>query len=224
MVLDSLDDGAKRLVLVLCLPLVDGVFATLLVTGAVETFSDIVAVALTVFTGAGSIAVLYAHAESVAEARRTVRRAAPFLVGGAVAVAVVAPVFEQLFHVHRLRYAAGIALLVIAAQLVEIDLADTFTVPGIILTGFALSVRQPDALRLTATYVAPAIGTALVAVAGLYLAASIDRSRMTLAYVRRGGAAALAIIALSLFGVRLPTELGLVVLAASLLVSVHPRA
>ncbi|MFB6077340.1 MAG: hypothetical protein ABEK12_04385, partial [Candidatus Nanohaloarchaea archaeon] len=62
MVLDHLDDGAQRLVLVLCLPLVDGVFATLLVTGALKTFADVVAVALTIFAGAGSLAVLYSHA------------------------------------------------------------------------------------------------------------------------------------------------------------------
>lgn len=224
MVLDLLDDGAKRLVLVLCLPLVDGVFATLLVTGAVETFSDVVAVALTLFAGAGSVAVLYSHAESVAHARRMVLQATAVLLVGAVAVALVAPVFEQVFNIHRLRVAAGIALLIIAGQLADIDLSDTFTVPGIILTGFALSVQDPGALQLTTAYVAPALGTALVAAAGLYLAAGLDRGRLTLGYVQKGGATVLALIALSLFGVNVPTELGLAVLAVSLAVSAHPRA
>ncbi len=221
MVLERLDYGAQRLVLVLCLPLVDGVFATLLVTGAVETFSDVVAVALTIFAGAGSLAVLYAHAETVAEARGMVLQAAPLLLAGAVLVAVVAPVFGQVFHVGRLQLAAGLALLVIAATLAGVDVDDAFTVPGIIVTGFVLSVRDPGALVLTADYVAPALGTALVAIAGLFAAASIDQSRLDIGTIKMGGAAVLVTIALSLFGVNVPSELGLAVLALSLVASVR---
>lgn len=219
MVLERFTDGAQRLVLVLCLPLVDGVFATLLVTGTVETFSDVVAVALTLFAGAGSLAVLYSHAETAAEARGMVVQAAPLLLVGAVLVAVVAPVFGQVFHVHRLQLAAGLALLVIAANLADLDVGDTFTVPAIVVTGFVLSVKNPGALAFTLDYVAPAVGTALVALAGLFAAASIDPGRLDLGTIKVGGAAVLITIALSLFGLNVPSEIGLAVLAASLVAS-----
>lgn len=220
MVLDYLDDGAQRLLLVLCLPLVDGVFATLLVTGAVATFSDIVAVALTLFTGAGSIAVLYSHAETVDEARRMVRQVLPFLLGGAVVVGLVAPVFAQVFYVSRLQYAAGLALLAIAANLLDITGADRFTVPGIILTGLLLSLRNPGALTVTTAYLLPAVGTAALAAAVLYLAASVEQEYLTPHYLKKGAAAVLATIALSLFGLDIPSEVGLAVLAVFLVASV----
>ncbi len=219
MVLDEYNDGAKRLVVVLCLPLVDGVFATLLVTGAIETFSDVVAIALTVFTGAGALAVLYSHAETRREARRIVMQAAPVLVVGAVAVALVAPAFEQAFHVHRLQYAAGLALLVIAAQLADLPASGKLSTAGILLTGFVLSVKNPEALRFSLAYVAPALVTAAVAVVGLYAATYLNAEQLTLGYVRRGGAAAVLTIALSQFGMRVPSEVGLAVFTGSLLVA-----
>lgn len=221
MVLDQLDDGAKRLVLILCLPLVDGVFATLLVTGAVNTFSDMVAVALTVFTGAGALAVLYSHADSRAEARSMVRTAASVLFLGAVIVALVAPVFDDLFHLARLRTAAGLALVVIAAKLADAPHASKLSTEAILLTGFVLSVQNPEALTFSLSYVAPAVATALIAVTGLYAATYLRTDQLTLEYVRQGGAVAVFAIALSQLGVQVPSEVGLAVFTGSLLVAYH---
>lgn len=213
------DEGVQRLVFILCLPLIDGVFATLLVTGAVETFSAVVAVALTIFAGAGSLAVLYTHAESRADARRMVRQAAPVLIAGAALVALVAPAFEQLFYTGRLQYAAGLVILVIAAQLSGIRFAERFSTPAVILTGLVLSVQNPDALRFSLTYVAPALGTTTVALTALYLAAYIPHDRLSLRYVRRGGAFALTTVALSQFGVQIPSGVGVAGLAAALIIA-----
>lgn len=221
MVLDQWNDGAKRLVMILCLPLVDGVFATLLVTGAVKTFSDVVAVALTVFTGAGALAVLYAHSESRADARQMVTRAASVLLVGVAVVAVIAPVFDDVFYLERLRYAAGLALLVIAAKIGEFRYADRFSTPAILLTGFVLSVKNPEALTFSLNYVAPAMVTALVAAGGLYAATYIRPEQLTLDYVRRGGAAAIVAIALSQFGMHVPSEVGLAVFGGSLVMAYH---
>lgn len=220
MVLDYLDDGAQRLVLVLCLPLVDGVFATLLVTGAVETFSDFVAVALTVFTGAGSLAVLYSYSETVDHAKRMVVQVAPLLLAGAVVVALVAPVFSQMFYVSRLRYAAGLALLVIAGRLAGIEVEDQFTVPAVLLTGFVLSLRNPGVLALNYSYVFPALATAGLALLALLLAAHFPQKKLSLRYIRKGGSLVLLTIALSLFGLEIPSEAGLAVLAVAIIASV----
>ncbi len=220
--LSGFDEGTKNLLLVLCLPLVDGVFATLLVTGAFQTFSDIVSIALTVFTGAGAVAVLYSYSETAKEARGMVVRVAPFLLAGAVLVAMVAPVFEQMFYVERLRYAAGLALLAIAAQLSDVKLADRFPVPAIILTGLVVSVKSSAALSLGLEYLAPAVFTVLTAVSTLYLSAFLINRSMRIEYIRRGGSVVLLIIGLSMFGLNLPSELGLAIFAASVLASLRP--
>jgi hypothetical protein len=213
------DEGAKRLIFMLCLPLLDGVFATLLVTGAVQTFTDIVAVSLTIFSGAGALAVLYSHAETKKEAKMMVYKAAPALLFGALIVALVAPIYEQLFHVNRLRYAAGLALIVIAGDMAEIDLAEKFSTPAIILTGLVLSVKNTAVLSFSLSYLVPALFTALTAVATLYAATYLTGRDLNMAYIQKGSSIVLLIIGLSMFGVSLPSELGLAVFAASVMAS-----
>lgn len=215
MLLDQLSDGAKRLVFVLCLPLVDGVFATLMVSGAIQTFTDVIAVALTVFSGAGALAVLYSSAETVEEAKTLVKQASPVLVAGALMVSLVAPVFEQLFYIERLRYAAGLALLVIAGQMLDLELVEKLSVPAVILTGAVLSVRNPGSIAVSLEYVVPALATSLTSLLVLYAAAHVGSGRLNISYIRKGGGAVLALIALSLFGFTVPSGLGVAVLAGS---------
>ncbi len=215
------DEGTRRLVFILCLPLIDGVFATLLVTGAVSTFSDVVAVGLTIFTGAGALAVLYSYADTRQEARIMVLKATPPLIIGAVAVAIVAPVFEQLFYVSRLRYAAGLALLVIASHLAEVRIAEKLSTSAVILTGLVLSVKNPAALGFSLQYLVPAVSTVLIAIIGLYAASYLADRGMNILYVKRGGALVLLFIAASQFGYDLPSELGLAVFAVSVFASLR---
>ncbi|MFB6241296.1 MAG: DUF5794 domain-containing protein [Candidatus Nanosalina sp.] len=219
---EKFDSGARKLVLILCLPLVDGVFATLLVSGAITTFSDIVSVSLTVFTGAGALAVLYSCSESAEGSRRMVRQAAPVLVIGAVAVSLVAPIYEELFYIDMMRTVAGLALLVISAKMFDVDLAENLSVPAVILTGFVLSVRNPGAFSVTLEYVLPAVSTALTASLALYAASFVDRDSLDLRYIRRGGALVLGLISLSLFGFETPSNLALGVFAVSLVYSYRP--
>jgi len=218
--LSVLDDkGTRRLIFVLCLPLLDGVFATLLVTGAISTFTDIVAISLTIFSGAGALAVLYSHAESRVEAKNMVFKATPALLVGAFLIALIAPIYEQLFYINRLRYAAGLALLVIAGHMAEIDIAEKFSTPAIILTGLVLSVKTSAAASLSLSYVVPALFTALAAAATLYVATYLTDRDMNMAYIEKGSSIVLVIIGLSMFGVSLPSELGLAVFAGSVLAS-----
>lgn len=230
MVLERLSDGASRhllvpdqdarkLIFILCLPLVDGVFATLLVTGAVETFSDVVAVALTIFTGAGALAVLYSCSENRRQATHTVLQTAPYLVLGALAVSLVAPIFEQLFFIERLRYAAGLALMTIAVKMGGLDVGEWLSVPAILITGMMLSLKNPGSLALSVEYILPALGTAVVALATLFLASRLDTSKLDLKYIRKGGALVLVSIALSMYGLSIPSEAGLAVFALSVFAS-----
>lgn len=213
------DEDARKLIFILCLPLVDGVFATLLVTGAMGTFSDMLAISLTIFTGAGALAVLYSESECREDAKRMVFQAAPYLVLGAAAVSLVAPIFEQLFFVQRLRYAAGLALLAIALKMAGIELAEKLSVPAILLTGVVLSIRNPGSLALSLEYVFPALATALISLLALYGASRLDVSRMNLDYINKAGAVVLSCIALSMYGFSVPSELGLAVFAVAVAAS-----
>lgn len=215
----ALDDGSRKLAFILCLPLIDGVFATLLVTGAVNTFSQMINVAVTIFTGAGALAVLYSESESRKDAVRMINNVIPILLIGVVSIALVAPIFEQMFRTSLLKYAAGLAILSIAAQLANIEMAENIPPNAVILTGLVLSYQGVGGLALTLSYVSPAIITAGMAILGLYAATALKKYEMDLKYVRYGGALVLAIIAISLFGYEVPMNLGPIVFVFSILMS-----
>lgn len=215
------DPGTRRLAFILCLPLVDGVFATLLVTGAVNTFSQMLNVAVTIFTGAGALAVLYSESENVSEALKMVNSVIPVLFIGVVAVALVAPVFEHMFNTELLKYAAGIAILSISLQILDLEVAKKFPPSAVILTGLVLSFRGVSRAPLTFEYVAPALTTAGLAIFGLYLASGLKKYSMELDYIRYGAFAVLGIISLSLFGFEVPQNIGVFVFAVSVAVAVR---
>jgi hypothetical protein len=82
-----------------------------------------------------------------------------------------------------------------------------------------LSVRNPGSLAFSMEYIAPAMGTAAVAVAALFLASRLDTSQLDLNYIRKGGALVLTTIALSMYGFSIPSEAGLAVFALSVFAS-----
>jgi hypothetical protein len=216
-----LDDSSRKLAFILCLPLIDGVFATLLVTGAVNTFSQMLNIAITIFTGAGALAVLYSEASNRKEAVQMVNNVILVLLAGVIAVALIAPIFEQLFRTELLKYAAGLAISSIALQLADIEIAERIPPTAVILTGLVLSYQGPVNLVLTLEYVLPALGTALIAITGLYLATGLKKYGMNLQYIRYGGSAVLGIIAMSLFGLNVPENIGPFVFMLSVLVSLR---
>mgnify|MGYP006274195041 FL=1 len=214
------DDGTRQLAFILCLPLIDGVFATLLVTGAVSTFSQMINVAVTIFAGAGALAVLYSESESREEAVQMVNNVIPVVLGGALLVALVAPIFQSLFATGLLKYAAALAVISISLQLADIDLGDRLPPTAIILTGLLLSYQGAGSFNLTLSYVQPALVTVALAVIGLYMATLLKKYNMNLAYVRYGGALVLALISLSLLGIEIPRQAGPAIFVLSILVSI----
>jgi hypothetical protein len=193
------------------------------VTGAVQTFSEILTVALTIFTGAGALAILYSESGSREEAQKMVKQVAPYLVSGALIVALVAPVFEQIFYLSRLRYAAAIAVLVIGLKISEVDLAEKFTVPSIIVTGMALSLKQPASIAITLGYVAPALLTVATALLVLYAATYLDPERLNLDIIRGAGTLVLILVSLSLLGLNIPSHLSLAVLSTAVAAASRPE-
>lgn len=219
MILGELNDGASRLLLVLCLPLADGVFATLLVSGALDGFISLFSIALTIFSGAGSLAVLYSHSEDFSDAKLMIGQVAPFLILGSVIVGLIAPVFESLLDLSMMKTTAGIAILSIASQMAGLELANKVSVPGVLVTGAALSFRGVPSFSLSFEYVLPAFLTSSLACAILLVAGYFTGKDLELSYIRMGGAAVLAGISMSLFGLPFPTEASLPILALSVFAS-----
>ncbi|MFB6199623.1 MAG: DUF5794 domain-containing protein [Candidatus Nanohaloarchaea archaeon] len=217
--LSVLDEGTRELIFLLCLPLGDGVFATLLVSGAMENVFSLVSIAVTIFAGAGSLAVLYSRSESRRDALKMVLKAAPVLVAGAFLVALVAPFYEQIVYVDRMKIVSGLVLLVIAGELLELDVSRKVPPEAVLLTGLIVSVRSPEALSFSLKYVAPAVSTALTASAVLLLASLVNFQRLGLKTVRRGASIVLVVLAASMFGAELPSGLGIAIFGASLVVS-----
>lgn len=220
--LELYDEDTRRLTTILCLPLIDGVFPSLLVGGAVSTVSESLIVSLTIFSGAGALAVLYSSTQEKSEARKMVLKASPVLVTGALAVSLIAPAFQQLFSVQMMQTVAGLALISIALDMLDVGKASMFPVPAIVVTGLALSFNASGTPVLTLEYVYPALLTSFLAVTSLYVMASLDSSRLDLNTIRKGGASVLLIIAVSQLGLKIPSSTGLVVFASALAVSYRP--
>lgn len=215
------DDGSRQLAFILCLPLVDGVFATLLVTGAVSTFSQMINVAVTIFAGAGALAVLYSESETREEAVQMVNNVIPVVLTGALLVALVAPIFQSLFATGLLKYAAALAVISISLQLADINIGDRLPPTAIILTGLLLSYQGIGSFSLTLSYVQPALVTVALASIGLYMATLLKKYSMNLTYVRYGGSVVLLLIGLSLLGLNIPQEAGPLLFGASILMSLR---
>lgn len=205
----------------MCLPLVDGVFVTMLVGGSLQSLSDIFSIALTIFAGAGALAVLYSTTEDSREARLTVLKATPILALGALLVSLIAPVYSQLVNVQMMEQVAGLALLVIAGKMYGIDSFENISVPVIVVTGVILSFQSPSSLVLTLLYVQDALLTAMTASAVLIGATFVDRDLIRLSAFRKGASAVLVSLALPMFGLNLPSNTAILMLLASLLYSLE---
>jgi hypothetical protein len=231
MVLDRLDIGApwqpqalnedtRRLSYMMLLPLADGVFATMLVSGYLKSFSSMLNVAFTIFAGAGALTVIYSEAETAQEARKMILKISPMLIAGSILTGMVAPAFESLLYLGRLKIVSGIAVGLIGLQILQVKGADRVPVPALIAAGLLLSLRTGPQLAFTLDYLLPSVLTVSIALAGLYAAAGLG-NRINVDYMRKGGALVLLTISASLLGIDIPSGTGLLVLAASIAASLR---
>lgn len=219
-----LDEDTRRLATILCLPLLDGVFATMLVSGSISAPSQIIAVALTIFAGAGALAVVFSMEGDKREVRVKVLKASTVLLTGAMLVAMVAPIYREIVVLSMMREVAAIALAVIAAKMLDISVAQKISVPVVVLTGLILSLRQPSNTAITFSYLVPAVSTALLASLVLLAATYINSDLMQLSVMRKGAAVVLVLIALSMTGIQTPSSLKVLMLCGSLIYSVDLSA
>lgn len=216
-----LNQQTRQLLYILCLPLIDGVFASMLVSGSISGLADYLVVGLTIFSGAGALAILFSHSESRREAFEMVLQATPVFIAGALLVALIAPVFEQLVVISRLQIVSGIALIAIAANMTEISYLERIDPSYIILLGLIVSLKNPGALGFSLSYIVPAISTAGVASLALFGASFLAGRELNLTVVRYGGALVLFVFGLSMLGLPIPSEAGLGIFSLSFIASIR---
>lgn len=211
--------GATRLLAtVMLLPLVDGIFPALVLSGALDQTTRVgpiavptglVQVGLLVFGGSATVAVILAEMDATrAEKLRAVAFVGVPLIVGAIVEATIAPTIASLLATGVFERFAAFVILAIAAKTASSRIGDYLPSPGVIVgLGLLASVR-PTSFALDVTFdpgvVLAAAGAGVVAVA---FAASVVlledhlRRLLDIDRFRFGSAVALGTLALSLFGI-----------------------
>jgi len=222
--------GATRLLAtVMLLPLVDGIFAALVLAGTLETWTGVLQVGLLVFGGSATLAVILAEmgGSRREQATSVLLVGVPLIVIAAVEAAL-APTVATVLDIPTFERFAALVILAIAAKTASARIGEYLPSPGVIIgLGFLASIR-PEGAELVARYdvtlllhaaaaAGVAVGFALAVVAlgpSLRRVVAIDRFRF-------GSAVALATLALSVFHL-VPSEAPLMVFAVAGVLAFDP--
>ena len=227
-------EGTRLLATVMALPLLDGIFAALILAGAVSSLLGMVEVGLLIFGGSATLAVVLAEMEG---SRRD--RATKILLVGAVIVpvaalqAAIAPTIESLVDLEIFKRFAALVILAIAAKTASSTIGEYLPSPGIIIGLGIVASFTPNgfefAIVAEPVYIVYGTGAAVVGVAfalsvalfGPWLHGNVDIDRF-----RFGSAVALGVLPLTILEVGPITgdePLALVVLAITALLAFNPE-
>lgn len=217
--------GIRRLALVVGLPLVDGVFITLVLTGALDSLSGILVTGLVVFAGSAAAAIVLADCScDPAHQLGTIVGIGAVVVPVAALQAWLAPTLIALVDVAVLRRFAALVLVFIAIDLAGWRLARVLPAPAAVV-GIGLLVSLDPAGLALRTDPSVAFHGAVAALLGILVLASVAlagariRPYLDAGRVRSTGAAALVVLALATVGV-VPPVLALAVLLGGIGLSV----
>ncbi|WP_340102055.1 DUF5794 domain-containing protein [Salinibaculum salinum] len=202
-------DATKLLAIVMCLPLVDGLFPALVLAGALDSVTGILEVGLLVFGGSAMVAII------IAEMDDTPRRQARIVLGvGAVVItlaiveAALAPTLAGLLNLAVFERFAGVVILAVAASTASARIGEYLPRPAVIVAlGLVASVdpagatlvvdARPDLMVRAAAAAGVGVGFALVvALVSPWLRNAVDLDRF-----RFGSAVALGVLPLSIYGI-----------------------
>jgi hypothetical protein len=200
--------STRLLAVVMCLPLVDGVFVAVVLGGALETVAGILEVGLLVFAGSATIAVILAEMDATPrEQARIVLGVGAVVIAGAAVQATLAPTVESLLNMAVFERFAALTVLGVAASTASARLDEYLPGPPVILAlGLVASVEpagasvalQTDPVLVARAVAAASVGVLAalaVAVTSPWLRAAVEIDRF-----RFGSAVALGVLALSLGG------------------------
>ena len=226
-------EGTRLLATVMALPLLDGIFAALVLAGAVSSILGMVEVGLLIFGGSATLAVVLAEMEG---SRRD--RATKILLVGAVIVpvaalqAAIAPTIESLVELEIFKRFAALVILAIAAKTASSTIGEYLPSPGIIIGLGLIASFTPNGFEFAFVaepmYIVYGTGAALVGVGfalsvalfGPWLRGNVDIDRF-----RFGSAVALGVLPLTILEVGPITgdePLALVVLGITALLAFNP--
>ncbi len=222
--------NTRLLATVMLLPLVDGIFAALVLAGELDTYVGIAQIGLLVFGGSATLAVILAEMDEDPRSQAaTVLVVGTPLILVAAAEAALAPTIATVVDIPTFERFAAIVILAIAAKTASSTIGDYLPSPGIIIgLGFVASVQpagaelvfksDPALMLRAAAAGGVAVGFALAVVAlQPYLRQVVDIDRF-----RFGSAVALGTLALSVFGL-VPSQAPLVVFGVAGLLAFDPE-
>lgn len=217
----ALSPSAKKLIVVSLLPLVDGVFLTLLLSGEVTSILAAVKYGILLFGGAGTLAIILTEfPNSLTERLEIVSFVGLLLLFGSAGVALLASSLSSMFYTPTLRIFAALVIGLIGVQTVRNDwnLPNPASVAGV---GVLLSIRPNMVTEFSLTYEPQMLFYAIVAgLTGVLFALTVAVLReliegeMNMAYLRYGCAVSLGLLALAIVGL-IPSIVSIVVFCAS---------
>ena len=222
--------GATRLLAtVMLLPLVDGIFAALVLAGALETPAGIAQVGLLVFGGSATLAVILAEMDqSPREQAASVLAVGVPLVVVASAEAALAPTIRTVVDIPTFERFAALVIVAIAAKTASSTIGEYLPSPGVIIgLGFVASLQPEQAafvVELDAGLMLRAAAAGGVAIAFALIVVALQpflRRILDIDRFRFGSAVALGTLALSIFHV-VPSNAPLGVFAVAGLLAFDP--
>jgi len=222
--------GATRLLAtVMGLPLVDGIFAAVVLAGLLSTVGGIIQVGLLIFGGSATVAVILADLDADrSDTMRSLAAVGILLIIGAGLEAAIAPTIESALNLAIFERFAALVILAIAAKTATARIGELLPRPAVIVgLGLIASLDPADlsvGITLKPGLVFRAMAAAGVGVAfALVVAASAPalRAYVDLDRFRFGSAVALGTLPFGLLGV-IPGNAPLAVLAVTGLLAFDP--
>jgi hypothetical protein len=203
------DDATKLLAIVMCLPLVDGLFPALVLAGALDSVTGILEVGLLVFGGSAMVAVIIAEMDAgPRQQAKIVLGVGSVVITLAVVEAALAPTLAGLLNLAVFERFAGVVILALAASTASARIAEYLPRPAVIvILGLIASVDpagaelivdiRPELLVRAAAAGGVGVAFALVVALGSpYLRNAVDLDRF-----RFGSAVALGVLPLSIYSI-----------------------
>ena len=224
-------EGTRLLATVMALPLIDGIFAALILAGSVSTVLGMIEVGLFIFGGSATLAVVLAEMEGTrAEQIRKVLLVGALVVPVAALQAAIAPTIESVLEMRFFERFAALVIIAIAAKTASASIGEYLPGPGVIIGLGMIASFEPGGFEFAFVtepmYVVYGTGAAAVGV-GFALAVAVFapwlRGNVDIDRFRFGSAVALGVLPLTILGL-IPSEapLALAVLGVTALLAFNP--
>jgi hypothetical protein len=224
-------NSTRLLIIVMCLPLVDGVFVAVVLGGVLDSFVGILEVGLLIFGGSAMVAVILAEMDDTPRQQaRTVLAIGSVIIAGAAIQAALAPTIASFLNMAIFERFAALVILAVAASTASATVSEYLPGPAAIIGLGLIATFSPAEATFTIQadpeLIARAVAAASVGVSfGVVLALTSPwlRSVVELDRFRFGSAVALGVLAVSIVGL-IPSEapVALVVLAVTALLAFDP--